>query len=1124
MKTKISIKHVCSLFLIIALIFTTIPLAAVAQGVDTEKPVNLTTTEAHESIPATGSQDEEKDSIKQSEIAELRTETTKHFDMGDGTYQAVTYSHPVHRKDASGQWQDIDNTLSAQKTNLSAIYATKDSRVKFASEISSSASLVTLSENGYTIDMSFVSPDKGEASVATVDNSKSSNNLLFPNRIPEKTAESSNYSSTSTIKYNDVMTNVDLEYVLYSNDVKENIVVKGRCSNYIYTFKIKLINLVAELNDSGVVYFRDSFTGDVKYLIPTPYMYDSDGNISYNVSYQLKEVDLCTYEFIIIADAEWINASERVFPVVIDPTVSSGSGMTFDTYVNATDSTTKDTNYGYEPTMWISNLYRTAFVKSLSMPTIPAGATIIDARLEAAYYYYAGVTGGMYITAHQVNKDWWETYSWNNMSNNGQDTTLGISSTVPSTTYLGASTSYPQWASINVTNAAKSWYNGGTSATNGNYGVALKYKSGNGSVIFHSYEAENDYAPYFIVTYTPIQQGVYAISMQNTTSYARCNTVNGGTYLSQETFSTPPASESNRHAMFKIAYRAATDDYVLRNMVNNEVVIYANVGYNAPLSIKLKNTSDSAVPSEKAWKITATNDGFYNISCKISGTTYYMYMPSSGNLELTTNNTLSGAKWNFHKYTGETFRGWGQIDEWPEHIVNGSSATIEAYIYSTVINENRAWFSKTSVDPDVATATRPSYSAQLTITPKYGGNTKIQIEANVGSAVFGYHYLMSGWDNGCFFIRNLHSSNYLTVSETSEDADVTLTALPNGSKKEYTLWNFVHWSGEYYWINQDITGETIYGNNNTSSNLTMQPYAGSAYIQNLWRFIPQSDGTVKIQSYYHAINNPDNYMSLHEVLGVKKIRSLANTGDKQLWVIQPLIFNFNVYYDQALKDFSQSLGMNPKAYIDTIMLTNTTGASDYQNIPDAFLNCFGIHLKYNLVNSVYASYPYQRNCAKKDDPLSICHYCDKPTGHVESLIQDCQAGNHHKECNNIRLSTPEQPKKIFGSLLVCGHKTCSVSDGTHIDFDNNIGGGWGSNADVFPIKFSNPRDYNCIKRVVYHELLHMFTVTHHYNASSVQDCVHGNNRFDADVERRLSTCPECKAKVNGIKIAELFNY
>ena len=57
----------------------------------------------------------------------------------------------------------------------------------------------------------------------------------------------------------------------------------------------------------------------------------------------------------------------------------------------------------------------------------------------------------------------------------------------------------------------------------------------------------------------------------------------------------------------------------------------------------------------------------------------------------------------------------GQIGEWPEHIENGSSATIEAYIYSTVIGENRAWFRSTAVDPDVATASRLSYSAQIHI-------------------------------------------------------------------------------------------------------------------------------------------------------------------------------------------------------------------------------------------------------------------------------------------------------------------------------------------------------------------------------------------------------------------------
>lgn len=52
-----------------------------------------------------------------------------------------------------------------------------------------------------------------------------------------------------------------------------------------------------------------------------------------------------------------------------------------------------------------------------------------------------------------------------------------------------------------------------------------------------------------------IQSGVYAISQQNTNTYARCYTVEGGTYMSRQTFSSPPASEAQRHAMFKIIYQ-----------------------------------------------------------------------------------------------------------------------------------------------------------------------------------------------------------------------------------------------------------------------------------------------------------------------------------------------------------------------------------------------------------------------------------------------------------------------------------------------------------------------------------------------------------------------------------------
>lgn len=1108
MKTKISMKHVCAFLLIFVLIFTSIPLNAIAQEADREEPVDITATEEFETVQAINSQNYEKDSITQKEIVELRTENSKHFDMGDGTYQAVTYSYPVHRKDANGKWQEIDNTLSAQKTSTSTMYATDDLRVKFASEFSSSASLVTLNENGYIIDMSFVSPSKGVVSAATVDNSKASNEFITANRVSENIDEPSNYNSTSTVKYKNVRTNVDLEYVLYSNDVKENIIVNGKCADYIYTFRIKLNNLAAELDDSGIVYFRDLLTSDAKYLIPLPYMYDADGNVSYDVVYQLKEVDADTYELIVMADSVWINSTERVFPVVIDPTISSTTGMTCDTYVNATDATTKDTNYGYEPTMWISNLYRTTFVKALSMPTLPSGATITDARLKIAYYYYSGVTGGMYVTAHQVTKYWNEAYSWNDMSNNGQDTSLGVSSTALSTTYLGSSSSYPQWASINVTNAAKSWYNGGTSASNGNYGVALKYKSGNSSVIFHSYDAKNGYTPYFTVTYTPkIEQGVYAISKQNTTSYMRCNTVNGGTYVSQQTFSTPPASESNRHAMFKIIYRAATDDYILRDMVNNEVIIYANVGYSAPLSIKMKNTSNSDIPSERAWKITATNDGYYNISCTISGTTYYMYMPSSGNLELTTNKTLSGAKWNFHKYTGETFRGWGQIGEWPEHIVNGSSATIEAYIYSTVINENRAWFRDTSVDPDVATATRLSYSAQMTISPKYGGNTKIRIEAETGAAVFGYHYLMSGWDNGCFFIQNQYGSECLTTAGGASEAELRVTSMPNGSNSQYAVWRMEYWGSGYYWIVQDTTGESIYDNSgSTSYNIRTMPWTGSAWQQNLWKFVPQSDGTVKIHNYYSVENNTGEFLSLDDT-STKNIRSLSNTGNKQLWKIEPLILNVSVIYDQGFIDRYGSAYLNT---LKSVYGNNSAGIS----FSSVFYDRFGIRLDVDFSSTVYQSYPYTNSCTHKNAIDTYCNDCKNAAS--DSDFVECSNGLHHKAELSFLASVPNGQLLKNGeqtNILYTGHRGC-YSDGSSHSTQHAYGWAYtgGNRIVVMSALFDTPLsngNIDGILRTTVHEHLHNFGAPH---CDKSEDCIMSKNT--SDINANLKMCTACRNIVN----------
>ena len=75
-----------------------------------------------------------------------REENVKHFANPDGTYTAIVYPTAVHRKDADGVWQDINNDLTLTSVRGSEKFATEDSRVSFAQSFAPSAELMTLSE------------------------------------------------------------------------------------------------------------------------------------------------------------------------------------------------------------------------------------------------------------------------------------------------------------------------------------------------------------------------------------------------------------------------------------------------------------------------------------------------------------------------------------------------------------------------------------------------------------------------------------------------------------------------------------------------------------------------------------------------------------------------------------------------------------------------------------------------------------------------------------------------------------------------------------------------------------------------------------------------------------------
>ena len=81
---------------------------------------------------ASASEDQENTYETIVEIEEKREQNVKHFLLPDGSYEAVVYSEPVHKKGKNGEWLDIDNRLH---DNNQHGYITEDERIIFNKKI-----------------------------------------------------------------------------------------------------------------------------------------------------------------------------------------------------------------------------------------------------------------------------------------------------------------------------------------------------------------------------------------------------------------------------------------------------------------------------------------------------------------------------------------------------------------------------------------------------------------------------------------------------------------------------------------------------------------------------------------------------------------------------------------------------------------------------------------------------------------------------------------------------------------------------------------------------------------------------------------------------------------------------
>ncbi len=529
----------------------------------------------------------------------LREENVKHFKNPDGSYTALVYTSPVHRKDSAGNWQDIDNRMDGDTVGDKQAYVTSDGRTVFSKKLSSDdSSIYTLSENGYSIKMS-VSEEGLENTSAKLSNHASKYIPKAGGSLETQYKKVKEIDNTTTVTYKNAISGIDLEYQLSANDIKENIIVRKAQSEYAYTFIYELEGLEAELLDDGSVVFADEDTAEGIYRIPAPYMTDAEGARSEAVTYTLSETAEGVYSLTVTADASWINAEERELPVTIDPTVTMNDENVYITYINEYSPSSNYNGYGK------ISMAETTMFKIYNLPTLPGNAAIYDAYLSVNYS--SGSSGTESIGLYRV-YGFWTDYdvTWNDLySVRG---TLSLSSTA----YASASwslSSTSQSYSFDVNELVRNWYEG----TEENYGIALRYLGDEGceiNVSAASTALSISYHPFPIA----IPNGTYYVRNVEEDKYLQKDDDAGVGGINYELWA--PDGSTGQRWNFRYIYNG----YYLITSLDDNMTLERYTRTDGSTELLHMNYVENK--HSQQWHVSVTDDGYFKISSKNSLSQY----------------------------------------------------------------------------------------------------------------------------------------------------------------------------------------------------------------------------------------------------------------------------------------------------------------------------------------------------------------------------------------------------------------------------------------------------------------------------------------------------------------------
>ena len=474
-------KSAISLFLVIAILVTSLPVFVYAEEESWEEQIN---TEFSQSIVENHWEDIQRETeiiLRNPEMYEYidgmdikgaevwHDQSSRTYLLEDGTYLTRYFDEPIMYLDIEGDLIDIDNTLVSQGESY------------------------VNSENAYTLNL----PKNGEG--VTIEN-KGYNLTLKPvfgtlkNGVVKENA----------IRYNNIADGVDLQYTANGSNVKEDIIINKPVDIKEFSYEIHCGNLDIQVINNVLYAYAEDDVNPI-FAVSAPYMTDNSGNVSQAVILSVLEKDgkqLLT----ITPDIEWINEENRAYPVIIDPVIKLTqsnlewylveNGMGTDEYPagpNVSHSYNPYLYAGFEKgnlTGFEGLVYgeTRSFIKiNYDFSSIPEG-TIISAKLKA-YKFAGNPASGTKVYCKMVTSDWTgEKRCWNT-----QPTEASIIADAADVS-LG-----DKWVEWDISTAVSEWKNGAT-----NYGLALvpEYENQDAVCFSGPGNEHGQQAMYFDITWT----------------------------------------------------------------------------------------------------------------------------------------------------------------------------------------------------------------------------------------------------------------------------------------------------------------------------------------------------------------------------------------------------------------------------------------------------------------------------------------------------------------------------------------------------------------------------------------------------------------------------------------------